>query len=136
MIDNTIISISIIILASFVFILSMKGELFGGYNKKSILNDLNSSGIKFPKKFRVISCEDISKVWREPSEKTTIEFYSNFDDNFYSELDCLCEKSDSGWSMDEDSNYHFYIFKVDHLRIIQILHKKGTRIVKCQYYQQ
>lgn len=111
MIDNTIISISIILLASFVFILSMKGKLFGGYNKKSILNDLNSSGIKFPKKFRVISCEDISKVWREPSEKTTIEFYSNFDDNFYSELDCLCEKSDSGWSMDEDRNYLFISMK-------------------------
>ena len=36
MIDNTIISISIILLASFVFILSMKGKLFGGYNNNAL----------------------------------------------------------------------------------------------------
>ena len=74
MIDNTIISISIILLASFVFILSMKGKLFGGYNKKSILNDLNSSSIKFPKKFRVISCEDISKVGESQAKKLQLNF--------------------------------------------------------------
>jgi hypothetical protein len=120
----------VIILASIVLLVIF---LLNGYNKNNILNDLNSSGVKFSKKFRVLSCKNLSNSWRAPSEETTIEFYSNFDDAFYSELDSLCKKVDSGWSIDKDKVYHFSTFVDVELRFINITHQRGSKIVICYY---